>query len=206
MLPARQRLWLLRLSHARAHHARRHTHLLTRVHHACPQESEFQLQARLLSAQLPQLFDPACPVRLVTENGRSLFAKAGCTASRVEYTKWSGGRHIAVCHIGADLFMRACYMPATWGLRVFICDASGRPKVAAAAAKVAAGEAGQAAAEAEEVVQDVAGPLCFQGDRLAVGALMPRADVGDYVMVVDTGAYTLSMYSRCVARAGSWCV
>lgn len=73
---------------------------------------------------------------------------------RVEYTKWSGGRHIAVTHVGADLFMRACYLPDTWGLRVFICDSSGAPKE---------GQEG-----VQLVAQDVAGPLCFQGDRLAV--------------------------------------
>lgn len=45
--------------------------------------------------------------------------------------------------------------------------------------------------------------LCFaarlQGDRLAVGRSMPKAEVGDYVLVADVGAYTLSMYSRCAA-------
>lgn len=73
---------------------------------------------------------------------------------RVEYTKWSGGRHIAVAHVGADLFMRACYLPETWGLRVFVCSSSGEPKE---------GRSG-----VDLVQQDIAGPLCFQGDRLAV--------------------------------------
>jgi diaminopimelate decarboxylase len=113
-----------------------------------PQETLFQKQARLLADSIPALFSPNCSVRLVTENGRSLLAKAGCVASSVEYTKWSGGRHIAVTHVGADLCMRACYMPDTWGLRVFVCDAAGRQK--------------EGAAGVEEVVQDVAGPLCFQ--------------------------------------------
>jgi diaminopimelate decarboxylase len=112
------------------------------------QETLFQKQARLLAESIPELLSPDCSVRLVTENGRSLLAKAGCVASVVEYTKWSGGRHIAVTHVGADLCMRACYMPDTWGLRVFVCDAEGRQK--------------EGAAGAEEVVQDIAGPLCFQ--------------------------------------------
>jgi hypothetical protein len=44
--------------------------------------------------------------------------------------------------------MRACYMPDTWGLRVFVCNAAGRQK--------------EGVSGVEEVVQDVAGPLCFQ--------------------------------------------
>jgi diaminopimelate decarboxylase len=74
-------------------------------------------------------------------------------------------------------------MPETWGLRVFVCDADGRPKD---------GEV----PEEEWVEQDVAGPLCFQGDRVAVAKKMPKAEVGDFVVVADAGAYTLSMYSR----------
>lgn len=35
-----------------------------------------------------------------------------------------------------------------------------------------------------------------QGDRLAVAKKLPMIRVGDYIMVVDAGAYTLSMYSR----------
>eukprot|EP00879_Flechtneria_rotunda_P019019 GHRR01019967.1.p1 GENE.GHRR01019967.1~~GHRR01019967.1.p1 ORF type:complete len:254 (+),score=44.03 GHRR01019967.1:80-841(+) len=150
------------------------------------QESPFQVQARLLTAAIPKLFKPDCHVRLITENGRSLLAKAGCVASRVEYTKYSGGRHIAVTHVGADLCMRACYFPDSWGLRVFVCDQDGRPKE---------GNAG-----VEQTVQDVAGPLCFQGDRLAVRRLMPKAEINDYIVVADVGAYTLSMYSRYNSR------
>lgn len=151
-----------------------------------PQETVFQAQAAQLAAAIPQLFAPNCSVRLATENGRSFLAKAGFTASRVEYTKWSGGRHIAVTHVGADLFMRACYLPDTWGLRVFVCSSTGAPK--------------EDQEHVEHVSQDIAGPLCFQGDRLAVGKLMPKAEVGDFIVVADTGAYTLSMYSRYNSR------
>ena len=147
------------------------------------QVTRFQEQAQLLRQGVPQLFAPDCHVQLITENGRSLIAKAACVVSRVEYTKSSGGRHIAVIQTGADLLMRACYMPETWGLRVFVCGIDGRAKE-------------EEILEDEWVEQDVAGPLCFQGDRVAVGKKMPKAEVGDYVMVVDCGAYTLSMYSR----------
>jgi diaminopimelate decarboxylase len=201
------------------------------------QVTRFQEQAALLRQHVPMLFQPGCQVQLLTENGRSLLAKAGCAAARVEYTKSSGGRHIAVTHVGADLFMRACYLPDTWGLRVFVCDAGGAPKGRVcsrggssnsgskcgpssnnsdhphqqegqqqqghshhpqAAADAAAAREGPSTEEGVTglVTQDIAGPLCFQGDRLAVAAALPEVVVGDHVMVVDAGAYTLSMYSR----------
>ncbi len=84
---------------------------------------------------------------------------------------------IAVCHTGADLLTRACYMPDTWGLRVAVCDGGGFPrddkKGDRAQLRELVGKLlGRAAAEdkgaegAELVVQDVAGPLCFQGGGL----------------------------------------
>lgn len=48
------------------------------------QETVFQAQAAQLAAAVPELFAPGCSIRLATENGRSLLAKAGFTASRYE--------------------------------------------------------------------------------------------------------------------------
>ncbi len=145
-------------------------------------------------------------------------AKAGWIASRCQYVKSSGGRAIAVIHTGADLLMRTCYLPETWSLRVFVCDGTTGTSREAAADGAAGGKAGgaeaaaargkgggsggpagigDAAAEEEDACcwldQDVAGPLCFQGDRVAVARRLPVIRAGDFVMVVDAGAYTLSM-------------
>ncbi len=86
---------------------------------------------------------------------------------------------------GADLLMRSCYLPETWPLRLFICDPSGSSKEAAAGPLHSCSGGG---ASGGWVEQDIAGPLCFQGDRLAVGKLLPRTCAGDFVMVVDVGA------------------
>jgi len=42
----------------------------------------------------------------MTEFGRAVVAKCGVIVTRVEYTKISGGRQIALAQAGADLFVR----------------------------------------------------------------------------------------------------
>ncbi|MCX5226624.1 diaminopimelate decarboxylase [Streptomyces sp. NBC_00233] len=125
--------------------------------------------ARLLADTVPGLFDGR--YGLVTEFGRSLLAKHGTVLARVEYTKTSGGRPIAVTHAGVQLATRTVYAPDAWPLRVLAYDAEGRPRTG------------------EVTVQDVAGPACFAGDLLATGRALPLLHQGDVVAVPDTGAY-----------------
>lgn len=125
--------------------------------------------ARLLAATVPGLLDGR--YALVTEFGRSLLAKHGTVLARVEYTKTSGGRPIAVTHAGVQLATRTVYAPESWPLRILGYDAEGRPRTG------------------EPVVQDVAGPACFAGDLLATGRALPPLRPGDVVAVPDTGAY-----------------
>lgn len=47
----------------------------------------------------------------------------------------------------------------------------------------------------------VVGPLCFAVDVLARDLPLPAVAPGDLVLVRDTGAYTLSMWSRHCSRA-----
>lgn len=125
--------------------------------------------ARLLAATVPGLFDGR--YGLVTEFGRSLLAKHGTILARVEYTKTSGSRPIAVTHAGVQVATRTVYDPGSWPLRVLAYDAEGRPRAG------------------EETVQDVAGPACFAGDLLATARTLPLLRPDDVVAVPDTGAY-----------------
>ncbi|MET9321802.1 diaminopimelate decarboxylase [Streptomyces sp. NPDC003038] len=117
----------------------------------------------------PALFDGS--YGLVTEFGRSLLAKHGLVLARVEYTKSSGARPIALTHAGVQLATRTVYAPAAWPLRILPYDAKGAPKTGAA------------------VAQDIAGPACFAGDLLATARELPRLSPGDLIGVPDTGAY-----------------
>ncbi|MFF8832644.1 diaminopimelate decarboxylase [Streptomyces sp. NPDC015131] len=126
--------------------------------------------ARLLADGVPGLFDGR--YGLVTEFGRSLLAKHGTVLARVEYTKTSGERPIAVTHAGVQVATRTVYDPDSWPLRIAVYDAKGMPRTGGGA-----------------VEQDVAGPACFAGDLLAVGRRLPPIEPGDIVAALDTGAY-----------------
>jgi diaminopimelate decarboxylase len=127
-----------------------------------------------LRAAVPGLFDGR--YSLVTEFGRSMLAKNGFIASRVEYTKGAGGRRIALTHAGAQVATRTVFMPDAWPLRVGAFDAEGNPRTGPA------------------VVQDIAGPCCFAGDLVARARELPELAVGDVVALYDTGAYYFSAH------------
>ncbi|MGW1893151.1 diaminopimelate decarboxylase [Streptomyces sp. NPDC002004] len=133
------------------------------------QTPTYAAYAGLLADRVPGLFDGR--YGLVTEFGRSLLAKHGTVLARVEYTKTSGGRRIAVTHAGVQIAARTVYAPDAWPLRIAAYDAKGRPRTGAA------------------VPQDVAGPACFAGDLLAVNRSLPPLEQGDYAAALDTGAY-----------------
>ncbi|OEJ35687.1 diaminopimelate decarboxylase [Streptomyces subrutilus] len=124
---------------------------------------------RALREAVPALFDGS--YGLVTEFGRSLLAKHGLVVARVEYTKTTGSRPIALTHAGVQVATRTVYAPAAWPLRILPYDAKGAPK------------------GGEPVAQDIAGPACFAGDLLATARELPLLAPGDLIGVPDTGAY-----------------
>ncbi|MFD7645036.1 diaminopimelate decarboxylase [Kitasatospora sp. NPDC059795] len=129
----------------------------------------FDAYVNELRRHAPALFDGN--YRLVTEFGRSILAKAGFTASYIEYTKQAGGRAIAVGHAGAQVATRTVFMPDSWPLRISTHHPSGAAKHGA------------------PVPQDIAGPCCFAGDLVARNRPLPLLDPGDLVCLLDTGAY-----------------
>ncbi len=134
-----------------------------------------------LQQRFPELF--GTKFRLMTEFGRYVNANAGWTASKVEYVKWSKHVETAIIHVGADLLLRECYFPADWPHEIFVVDSRGNLK-----------------SGPPTRTYNIGGPLCFEADAIAKGIVLPRIDVGDYVIVRDTGAYALSMWSRYNSR------
>ncbi|GJQ13698.1 hypothetical protein GpartN1_g5489.t1 [Galdieria partita] len=145
------------------------------------QGASFAEYVSRLGKVVPELFDSS--LQLITEFGRRLCAKAAIFVSRVEYTKQVGDRNIVSSHIGADNFLRPVYLPKNWKHRILVLDKQGEEKK-------------WDRYENPMIEQDIVGPLCFSGDVFATGRLLPRCEVGDWLVVLDSGAYTLSMYSR----------
>lgn len=131
--------------------------------------SDFTSYVAQIRESAPRLFSG--DYGLVTEFGRSILAKFGFTAAHVEYTKVSGGQHIAITHAGAHVATRTVFMPDAWPLRITAHAPDGSDKVG------------------QETRQDVAGPCCFAGDIVARDRELPLLEPGDVVLLLDTGAY-----------------
>jgi diaminopimelate decarboxylase len=117
---------------------------------------------------------------MLTEFGRAYNAKCGIVAAKVEYTKLSGGRGIAVIQGGADLFVRTVYNPEKWPLRVSVLNSNGKLKEDSP----------------DKVLWDIAGPCCFAGDIVAHKRPLPKIEPEDIIVVHDTGAYYYSSFSK----------
>jgi len=135
----------------------------------------------LLTEHCKELFTGA--FKLITEFGRYIHANTGWVASRVEYVKKENNYNIIIMHAGADLFLRECYNPKDWHHEISVVDKYGQLKEGITKNKYI-----------------IAGPLCFAGDVIARDILLPKVSEGDYILIHDSGAYTLSMWSRYNSR------
>ncbi|KAH9257733.1 hypothetical protein BASA81_004191 [Batrachochytrium salamandrivorans] len=148
----------------------------------------FAEYARVMQEKAPELFLPDCKFTCFTEFGRAVHAKIGWAVSRCEYVKLAERTRIAVIHFGSDMFLRTCYVPDQFALRVQVFDKDTCEQ------KTKALDAGW--------TQNVVGPLCFGGDKLVDSAVdLPEIGEGDFVVVRDAGANCLSLWSRHCSRA-----
>ena len=121
-----------------------------------------------------------------------MLLKSGLIVTKVEYAKepeavGQGAEPLrtAIVQAGADLMLRACYNPGHYEHRVDVYDAEGNPIDGAVRGIVK---------------HNIAGPLCFAGDYVKKGIVLPRLEEGDFVVVRDCGANTMSLFSRHCSR------
>ena len=136
----------------------------------------------------------ACPAlftnnwNVITEFGKSLVNKTGVLVGTIQdiitnYDEFGRGGTIAISHIGADLLLRDIYSPHKFShtLKIYKMQR----------------EKGEN--DVEQTVT-IAGPLCFSGDIIAKNVTLPPIDINDKLIVMNSGANTMSMYSRHCSR------
>jgi diaminopimelate decarboxylase len=122
-------------------------------------------------------------VALELEPGRYLVAESGVLVAEVRATKAQGSQHFVMVDAGFSDLMRPSMYGSFHGMEIIHADgtpATGAPQPAV-----------------------VAGPLCESGDVFTQGEGgvvlqrdLPQAQVGDLLVVHDTGAYGASMSSN----------
>ncbi|MDI6785519.1 MAG: diaminopimelate decarboxylase [bacterium] len=115
-------------------------------------------------------------VKLILEPGRSIIGNAGIIVTKVLHTKETSKKKFIV----VDAAMNDLVRPAIYGSYHRVIPLSYK------------GE------DIEEV--DIVGGICESGDFIAKKRNMPRLFKGDYLAVLDTGAYGFSMSSNYNSR------
>ncbi|SDO65795.1 diaminopimelate decarboxylase [Pseudomonas jinjuensis] len=125
------------------------------------------------------------PLHLEIEPGRYLVAEAGCLLSEVRATKDVGRNHFVLIDAGFNELMRPSMYGSYHGISLLAADAASRKTIDSV----------------------VAGPLCESGDVFTQGEggrviprSLPKAQVGDLLLIHDTGAYGASMSSNYNSR------
>ena len=127
------------------------------------------------------------PVTLELEPGRYLVAESGVLVSEVRAIKQMGSRQFVMVDAGFSDLMRPCMYGSFHGMTLIHAD--GQPVTGALQDSV------------------VGGPLCESGDVFTQGEggvvltrPLPAAQVGDWLVLHDTGAYGASMSSNYNSR------
>jgi diaminopimelate decarboxylase len=139
-----------------------------------------------------QAFDPAARVaeyaaairtvlagldaHLLLEPGRFLVAQAGALLTRVLYTKQNGVKHFVITDAAMNDLIRPALYQAHHEILPVIAD--GRPTQTA----------------------DIVGPVCETGDFFARDRLTPELRSGDLAVLLDAGAYGMSLASQYNSR------
>jgi len=112
-------------------------------------------------------------VHLLLEPGRFLVAQAGALLTRVLYTKQNGSKHFVITDAAMNDLIRPALYQAHHEILPVIADAA-RPTQTA----------------------DIVGPVCETGDFFARDRATPELRAGDLAVLLDAGAYGMSLASH----------
>ena len=111
-------------------------------------------------------------LKLILEPGRSIVGKAGILLTQVLYTKRGSDKQFVIVDAGMNDLLR----PSLYGAYHGVIPTRKRNR--------------------KKIVADIVGPVCETGDFLAVDREIPQPAPGEYLAVMDTGAYGYSMSSN----------
>jgi diaminopimelate decarboxylase len=114
---------------------------------------------------------------VLLEPGRAIIADAGILVTKVLYTKFQGGQHLAI----VDASMTELIRPMLYNAKHEIVPAHHNE-------------------EAELLPTQVHGPVCETTDVLGRDVLLPELETGDLLAILTTGAYGSVMSSSYNAR------
>jgi len=129
----------------------------------------------------------AAGYKLVMEPGRSLVGPAGALLTQVLYTKQQGQKQFVICDAGMTELIR----PALYDAQHPIWPVVQRPGARMAGARMAGARMAGA-----RITADVVGPVCETGDYLGRERSLPAVQAGDWLAVLQTGAYGFAMSSN----------
>jgi diaminopimelate decarboxylase len=110
---------------------------------------------------------------LLLEPGRFLVAQAGALLTRVLYTKQNGAKHFVITDAAMNDLLRPALYQAHHEILPVVADAA-RPNQTA----------------------DIVGPVCESGDFFARDRTTPELRSGDLAVLLDAGAYGMSLASH----------
>jgi diaminopimelate decarboxylase len=133
--------------------------------------SDTQVQAKDLAAAFKKHLRNR-KLKLILEPGRSIVGKAGILLTQVLYTKRGSDKQFVIVDAGMNDLLR----PSLYGAyhEVIPTKKSNRRKITA----------------------DIVGPVCETGDFLATDRQIAQPQPGEFLAVMDTGAYGYSMSSN----------
>ncbi len=112
------------------------------------------------------------PFKLILEPGRSIVGNSGCLVARVLYLKETKGKRFIVVDAGMNDLIR----PTLYNSFHRILP--------------------QKLKDEHEIVADIVGPLCEEGDFLAREMKIAQVSQSDLLCIMDAGAYGFSMSSN----------
>jgi diaminopimelate decarboxylase len=141
--------------------------------------SVMEKYSQLLQSSIADSWDD---FQWMTEFGQWVHYYTGYAVSDVEYALQRDEIRIAFLHLGADFLMRDVYTTPR-NLQFCLLDSNGNPK------------------HSTPQKHDLAGPLCFAGDYIGRAVDLPKAEAGDQLLIMNTGANALGLWSRHCSRS-----